>query len=107
MASSPRYKVYVLRTVAGDGSGAVEEYVASCKYAEDAAALVAVLGEGATIRFGHGPVLWAEGREDQSAGESYDHVREVCDAREHRYQVEAYDKAHGRGSAARLMAKKT
>lgn len=43
-------------------------------YAEDAAMLVSALGEGADIRVGR-RVMWTEGAEDQSAGESYDHVR--------------------------------
>lgn len=67
MAASPKWKVY-----APNG-----EYRASCKYIEDAACLVAIFGEGATINHGHGKALWREGSEDQSAGESYDHVAEV------------------------------
>lgn len=71
MAGSPDWKVY-------DPSG---EYEGCCKHAEIAAALVAVLGEGATIRYHHGPPLWTEGKEGQSAGESWDHVRDVCHER--------------------------
>ncbi len=51
-------------------------------YAEDAAALVSLLGEGATIRVGgNAQALWTEGEERQPAGESYDHVRDVVHAR--------------------------
>lgn len=63
MAASPKWKVYM-----GD------EYRAACKYVEDAAALVAFLGDGATIRSGHRLVLWTEGKETEAAGESYDSV---------------------------------
>lgn len=42
MAASPDFKVYHRN-----------EYRAACKYVEDAAALVAVLGDGAQIRYGH------------------------------------------------------
>jgi hypothetical protein len=66
MASSPGIKVY-------DAGG---EYIASVKYAEHAAALVALEGDGATIRQGHAKrmTLWTEGRESQPAAESYDFV---------------------------------
>lgn len=66
MAGSPVWKVY-------RGT----EYVAACKYPEDAAALVAVLGDGSTIKHSHGKSLWLEGAETQPAGESYDHVAET------------------------------
>jgi len=72
MAASPTYKLYTTHN----------EYVAACKYLEDAAVLVAFLGDGATIRAGHRAVLWTEGAETQSASESYDHVLDVCLARE-------------------------
>jgi hypothetical protein len=71
MAASPLYKVY-----AADG-----EYVAACKYIEDAACLVSFHGEGAEIRAGHTRVVWTEGAESQPADESYDHVAEVVAAR--------------------------
>ncbi len=63
MAGSPQFKVY-----------RGKEYVASCKYAEDAAILVAALGEGSTIRNGHSTIVWEEGKETQPAYESYDFV---------------------------------
>jgi hypothetical protein len=63
MAASPRFKVY-----AADG-----EYRGSLKYVEDAAALVALLGRGATIRDGHRKVVWTEGV-DGDAADSYDTV---------------------------------
>lgn len=66
MAGSPRWKVYC---PAG-------EYVACVKYVEDAAAIVALHGDGATIRDGHrvAAVRWREGCEKQPASESYDFV---------------------------------
>lgn len=66
MASSPRWKVY---TTSG-------EYIASCKYPEHAAALLASLGAG-TIRWGHALIVWTEGQ-DGVANESYDVVAEKC-----------------------------
>ena len=72
MAASPQWKVY-----------RDKEYVASCKYVEDAAAIVACSGEGATIRNGHreADIVWREGAEAIVAGESYDVVTETVQAR--------------------------
>jgi hypothetical protein len=72
MAAAPQFKIYK-----ADG-----EYVAACKYAEDAAALVAVLGTGTTIRLGHRFVVWTEGAEAIPAGESYDTVAATIAERE-------------------------
>lgn len=65
MAATPKYKIFM-----PDG-----EYVASCKYAEDAAALVAIFAAGATIRLSHKAkdTVWTEG-ETGDAAESYDNV---------------------------------
>lgn len=71
MASTPRLKVYN-----ADG-----EYVASFKHAEDAAILVAGLGDNTTIRDGHKFIVWDEGHEIQPAMESYDLVAECVYAR--------------------------
>jgi hypothetical protein len=64
MAASPQFKVY----------SASNEYRAALKYAEDAAAFVAILGDGATIRHGHSAkeIVWREGEEEFSASESYE-----------------------------------
>lgn len=68
MAAAPKWKVYL-----------DDEYRAACKYVEDAAMLVAALGNGATIRGDHAKrsTYWVEGREAQSAAESYDYVAET------------------------------
>lgn len=73
MAASPDFKVY----------NAENDYRAAFKDASEAAILVAVLGDGSTIRYGHTRkgIVWEEGKEDQPAGESYDHVAEVVYAR--------------------------
>lgn len=73
MAGSPILKVYT----------AEGEYVAACWHAEDAAALVAIYGDGATIRRGHlkRDVVWTEGAEDTRAGESYDLVAATVNGR--------------------------
>jgi len=60
MAQSPQFKVY--------RNG---EYVAACKYAEDAAAMVSLTPSG-EIKYGHRLVVWREGSEEFSAGNSYD-----------------------------------
>lgn len=68
MAGSPRLKVF-----SSDG-----EYIASVKYYEDAAALASMRGDGTQVRAGHGgTVLWHEGTEEFSAGESYDDAAQV------------------------------
>lgn len=63
MAGTPQFKIF----------SAGNEYVASIKYLEDAAAFVSIQGEGATVRNGHAKkdTLWTEGV-DGNAGESYD-----------------------------------
>lgn len=50
------------------------QYVAVLKHAEDAAALVALHGDSATIRLGAKTILWTEGAEAHPAGESFDRV---------------------------------
>jgi hypothetical protein len=76
MAGSPVLKVF-------NPGG---KYVASCKHLEDAACLANLYGKGAKVRFGHkGPILWHEGHEKFSAGESYDGAGRVM---WERWQVE-------------------
>jgi hypothetical protein len=69
MAASPHLKIY----------SKTGEYLAACRYPEDAAALVAARGEGATIREGHSPkhTVWTEGKEEHPASESFDFVRDT------------------------------
>jgi hypothetical protein len=73
MSASLSLKIY-----SADG-----EYVASCKYCEDAAALVAMRGDGTTIRYGYSRqnIVWTEGKETQPAGESYDFVAKTISVR--------------------------
>ena len=70
MAASPYWKVY----------SPAKEYVASCKYPSDAAALVAAYGEGATIRIGHRvkDIVFTEGEDGVWASESYDRAAEIA-----------------------------
>ena len=77
-ARYPNWKVF---TPSGD-------YVAACHYAEDAAAVVAAYGEGASIRW-HGKsglLAWTDGK-DGSAGESYDNCAAICNARLDNHRV--------------------
>ncbi len=61
MARGTRYKVI------SDGV-----HVASLRYAEDAAAMVALYGKGTRVRFLHDVTVWREGKEEIEAGSSYD-----------------------------------
>jgi hypothetical protein len=66
----PQWKVYT-----SEG-----KYEAATKAPETAAAVVAFLGDGATIRYGHSTrfIVWREGDAgDGFAGESYDTVAET------------------------------
>jgi len=56
------------------------EQIGSTRYAEDAAALVSLAGEGARV-LADGCIVWREGREAQPAGESYDYAADVMHQR--------------------------
>lgn len=84
MAAAPQWKVY--------HNG---EYVAACKYREDAAALVAIFS-GGIVKHGHSLIVWREGYEAFSAGESYDRAGDVMEQRRYAAFVKAYVKTHGK-----------
>lgn len=69
--SSPVWKIYTR-----DG-----EYVAACKDAEDAAALVGLRGDGSTVRYDHKTTVWREGSEECSALDNYDQAAATMHAR--------------------------
>ena len=75
MTNSPNWKVF-------NPKG---EYVASCKFPEDAAAIVAAYGDGASIRWGHAKkdTVFTEGENECRAGNSYDACGELCRTRKH------------------------
>lgn len=83
MAASPQWKIY------REG-----EYVGCCKYAEDAAALVSV--SGGVVKHGHSLIVWREGHEEFSAGESYDRAAEIMQKRRYASYAEAYKRAYGK-----------
>jgi hypothetical protein len=83
MASTPPWKVY--------RNG---EYVASCKYPEDAAMLVSA--SGGVVKHGHSLTVWTEGREEFSAGESYDQAAATMEQRRYAAYADAYKKAYGK-----------
>lgn len=85
MAASPTWKVY-----------ANKDYRAACKAVEEAACLVAFLGDGATIRCEHTLIVWTEGEEDQPAAESYDHVAETVKLRLEQFRSKAKAKREAR-----------
>jgi hypothetical protein len=67
MSGSPQFKIY---NKAGG-------YVASCKHLEDCACLMALYGDGATVRLGHSTIIWREGEEEIPAAESYDRAAQI------------------------------
>lgn len=69
MANAPNLKIYSPH----------HGYIGCVKFGEDAACLVALQGNGATIRDGHNKrdTVWTEGSEDFSAAESYDRVATI------------------------------
>lgn len=77
--ATPEHKVY-------DGHG---QYIAACRYAEDAAAILAI-HPGGTLRLDHRVILWREGGESLSAGESYDVVARTVHARRRAVSVVAH-----------------
>lgn len=87
MAGSPNLKVY-------NPSG---EYVAACKYGEDAAQIVSSYGDGATVRDGHNKksTVWTEGSEDFSAGESFDSAALLMIQRIDARRAEAHTRRRG------------
>lgn len=83
MAGTPQWKVY-----------RDKEYVAACKYPEDAAILVSAAG--GVVKHGHSLVVWTEGSEDFSAGESYDNAATVMADRLNAYQAASFERAYGK-----------
>ena len=67
MASAPRFKIY----------NRTGRYITACKYAADAAAIVSLHCDGATVRDNHRKIIWREGKEEIPAGESYDRAAEI------------------------------
>jgi hypothetical protein len=56
---------------------ATHGHEADVKHGELAAAVVSVLGDGATVRTAGGQVVWREGAEEFPAGDSYDNANAV------------------------------
>lgn len=83
MASTPEWKVY------RDG-----EYIAACKYAEDAALLVSAAG--GVVKHGHSLVVWTEGCEEFSAGESYDSAASTMHSRRKAAGRAAFERTYGK-----------
>jgi len=65
MAKSPPIKIY-----------RNNEYVACCKYFEDAAA-IAGMTKGTEVRYGHKNVIFVEGNESVWASDSWDGAAEI------------------------------
>lgn len=71
LGGSPKWKVYN-----PDG-----EYIAACRYVEDALFLMAFNGDGSVIKFDHRVLVWTEGKEETRASESLDRAAVICDER--------------------------
>lgn len=69
MAESPRIKIYRNK-----------EYVASCKYFEDAAA-IAGMTKGTVVKWRGKKVIWIEGDESVEAAESWDEAAHLMRGR--------------------------
>ena len=80
--ASPKYKIYTPDN----------EYIGCVKHPSDAAVLVSVQGDGATIRIGHAKrdIVYTEGVDGQAA-ESYDNVAELILEKE-RKQDEKFER---------------
>ena len=91
MAASPEWKVYRNK-----------EYIGCCRYADDAAALVS-LG-GGVIKHGHSMIVWTEGAEGFSAGESYDGAARIMEARVRKAVIAHMVKVNGAEYAMRCGA---
>lgn len=83
MSGTPKFKIY-----------RGKEYIGCTKYAEDAAALVA-LGGDCLIKYDHRTVVWKEGAEPFSAGESYDRAADWMHYRVQKQAVDYYMKTFG------------
>lgn len=86
MAASPEWKVY-----------RGKEYIGCCKYPDDAAALVS-LG-GGIVKHGHSLVVWTEGSEEFSAGESYDGAARIMLARLRQQSIRNMVRSYGKARA--------
>lgn len=80
MSGSPLLKIY------RDG-----EYVAACKYYEDAAA-VCGMGGNARVKWDHGKIIWTEGREEISAADSWDQAGAIMRERVEQMHRDAYER---------------
>lgn len=85
MAGSPKFKLYCDK-----------EYVGCLKYGEDAAAMVSILGNGAVVKYDHALIVWTEGAEEFSAGESCYRAAAVMEERRRKNAEAAYIKAYGK-----------
>ena len=65
--NNPNFKVYSPQG----------EYIASCKYAEDAATLCGMYGDGTIVRYRHSLILWRQGQENVHADESLDVAADI------------------------------
>lgn len=92
LGGSPKWKLY----------NAEGEYIAACRYVEDALMLMAFNGDDSTIKFDHRTLVWTEGKEEIRASESIDRAVAIVDERmgAHARQVkEKQDAAMARWAA--------
>lgn len=70
MSGTPKFKVY------RPAEGRKMEYIAACKYCEDAAMLASNIGDGAQIRYQHDLIVWTVGKDEPAA--AYDYIAKVA-----------------------------
>ena len=79
MAGAPRFKVFHFGN-----------YVAACGSGEIAAAVASMTGEG-VVKV-EGRIVWREGKEDFSGGDSYDAAGDIMRARYHQHHKERIER---------------
>ena len=70
------------------------EQVGAVRYAEEAAALVSLYGDGGQVKV-DGRIVWREGRESQTAGESFDFAAGVMHGRRRENAEAHYQRVMG------------
>ena len=90
MAASPPIKIYRNK-----------EYVASCKYFDDAAA-IAGMTPGTVVKWEGKKVIWTEGAEKLSAGEGWDAAAQIMHERVREYQKKNFIDAYGQEAFNRV-----
>jgi hypothetical protein len=79
-------------------------YVASCRDPKTAAIVVDEYGRGSVVKFGHTKIVWREGFEQISAGDSLDMCATVLKNRKAEIIKASYIRAYGQEHYDNVMA---